>query len=163
MQKGKRGRGPKTPGFRFRRQSLINMAGLGKNALESKRSEGADSTVLCRLVMSDSLRPHGLWPIRLFCPWGFSRPEYWSGFPCPFPGGLPNPGVEPRSPVLQADSLPTTREAGRRPQRDSDWGQGAFPSSHFFQLAVKIPPGPGDINSVQEGKMDQAMRPQQCG
>lgn len=29
------------------------------------------------------------------------------------------------------------------------------PSPHFFQLAVKIPPGPGDINSVQEGKMDK--------
>ena len=28
---------------------------------------------------------------------GFSRPEYWSGFPCPPPGGLPNPGTEPTS------------------------------------------------------------------
>ena len=30
-----------------------------------------------------------------------------SGLPCPPPGDLPNPGIEPRSPVLQADSLPT--------------------------------------------------------
>ena len=36
----------------------------------------------------------------------FSRPEYWSGWPFPSPGGLPNPGIEPRSPTLQADSLP---------------------------------------------------------
>ena len=36
----------------------------------------------------------------------FSRPEYWSGWPCPSPGDLPNPGIEPRSPTLQADSLP---------------------------------------------------------
>ena len=36
----------------------------------------------------------------------FSRPEYWSGYPFPSPGDLPNPGVEPRSPALQADSLP---------------------------------------------------------
>ena len=36
---------------------------------------------------------------------GFSRQEYWSGLPCPPPGDLPNPGIEPRSPVLQADSL----------------------------------------------------------
>ena len=36
----------------------------------------------------------------------FSRPEYWSGLPCPPPGDLPNPGIEPRSPVLQMDSLP---------------------------------------------------------
>ena len=35
----------------------------------------------------------------------FSRQEYWSGFPCPPPGHLPNPGVKPRSPVLCADSL----------------------------------------------------------
>ena len=37
---------------------------------------------------------------------GFSRQEYWSRLPCPLPGDLPNPGVEPRSPTLQADSLP---------------------------------------------------------
>ena len=36
----------------------------------------------------------------------FSRPEYWSGELFPSPGDLPNLGVEPRSPVLQADSLP---------------------------------------------------------
>ena len=32
--------------------------------------------------------------------------EYWSGLPCPPPGHLPNPGIEPRSPALQVDSLP---------------------------------------------------------
>ena len=36
----------------------------------------------------------------------FSRPEYWSGYPFPPPGDFPNPGVEPRSPAMQADSLP---------------------------------------------------------
>ena len=36
----------------------------------------------------------------------FSRPEYWSGQPFPSPGDLPNPGIKPRSPTLQADSLP---------------------------------------------------------
>ena len=36
----------------------------------------------------------------------FSRPEYWSGYPFPSPGDIPNPGIEPRSPVLQADPLP---------------------------------------------------------
>jgi len=33
----------------------------------------------------------------------FSRPEHWSGEPFPSPGDLPNPGMEPRSPALQAD------------------------------------------------------------
>ena len=45
-------------------------------------------------VVSDSL-----WPLE------FSRPEYWSGFPSL--GDRPSPGIEPRSPALQADSLPT--------------------------------------------------------
>ena len=36
----------------------------------------------------------------------FSRPEYGNGVPFPSPGDLPNPGIEPRSPSLQADSLP---------------------------------------------------------
>ena len=36
----------------------------------------------------------------------FSRPEYWSRKPFPSPGDLPNPGIDPRYPALQADSLP---------------------------------------------------------
>ena len=40
-------------------------------------------------------------------PWGFSRQEYWSGLPCPPLGNLPNPGIKPRSPTLQAGSLPS--------------------------------------------------------
>ena len=36
---------------------------------------------------------------------GFSRQEYWNGLSCPPPGGLPDPGMEPGSPALQADSL----------------------------------------------------------
>ena len=36
----------------------------------------------------------------------FSRPEYWSGWPFPSPGDLPNPGIKSRSPAFQADSLP---------------------------------------------------------
>ena len=44
---------------------------------------------------------------------GFSRQEYWSGLPFPFPGDLPNPGIEPRSPALQADAL--TSEPPEKP------------------------------------------------
>ena len=54
--------------------------------------------------------------VRLFAtPWtvahqaplsmGFSRQEYWSGLPFSSPGYLPDPGIEPRSPALQADAL----------------------------------------------------------
>ena len=38
-------------------------------------------------------------------PMGFSRQEYWSGLPFPSPGDLPNTGIEPRSPTLEADAL----------------------------------------------------------
>ena len=42
------------------------------------------------------------------CPsMGFSRNEWWSGLPFPSPGDLPDPGIEPRSPALQADALPS--------------------------------------------------------
>jgi len=36
---------------------------------------------------------------------GFYRQEYWNGLPCPTPGGVPDPAIEPGSPALQADSL----------------------------------------------------------
>ena len=37
----------------------------------------------------------------------FSRQEYWSGLPLSSPGDLPNPGIEPGTPALQANALPT--------------------------------------------------------
>ena len=60
-------------------------------------------------VLSDSFLT--LWTIAHQAPlsMGFSRQEYWSGLPIPSPGDLPNPGMEPVSPVtsaLQTDSLP---------------------------------------------------------
>ena len=56
------------------------------------------------LVVSSSVIP---WPVarQAPLPLGFSRQEYWSRLPCPPPGDLPNPGLEPRSPALRADSL----------------------------------------------------------
>ena len=55
--------------------------------------------------MPSSVRPYGLQPARLLCPWHFSWQEYWSRLTCPPPGNLQNPGIEPRSPTLQTDSL----------------------------------------------------------
>ena len=48
------------------------------------------------------------WTVARWAPlsMGFSRKEYWSGLPFPSPGDLPNSGVEPMSPALQADDLP---------------------------------------------------------
>ena len=58
-------------------------------------------------VMSDSLRPNGPLPARLPCPCEFSRQDYWSGLSFPSPGDLPNLGIKPGSPTLQADSSPS--------------------------------------------------------
>ena len=46
---------------------------------------------------------------------GFSRQEYWSGLPFPSPGDLPNSGIKPRSPALQADTL--SSEPPEKPKR----------------------------------------------
>ena len=62
--------------------------------------------VLCLVAQSYPTLCDRMEPSRLLCPWGFSRQEYWSGLPCPSPGDLLNPGIEPRSPSLKADSLP---------------------------------------------------------
>ena len=51
-------------------------------------------------VVSDFLRPHTLFM-------EFSRQEHWSGLPFPSPEDLPDPRIEPRSPALQMDSLPS--------------------------------------------------------
>ena len=76
-------------------------------------------------VMSSSLQLYGLFScfshVQLFATlWtaahqaplsmGFSRQECWTGLPCPPPGDLPNPGIEPMSPALQADSLPLSHQ-----------------------------------------------------
>ena len=55
---------------------------------------------------------------------GFSRQEYWSGMPFPSPGGLPDPGIEPRSPELEADTL--TSEPPGKPDPYIPWLQ-TFP------------------------------------
>ena len=46
----------------------------------------------------------------------FSRQEYWSGLPFPSPGDLPDPGIEPGSLALRADSLPSEPPPFRLPQ-----------------------------------------------
>ena len=72
--------------------------------------------------MGESEVAQSLSRVRLFAtPWtvgyqappslGFSRQEYWSGLPFPSPGELPDPGIEPRSPTLEADVLTSEHDA----------------------------------------------------
>ena len=83
---------------------------------------------------------------------GFSRPEYWSGQPFPSPGDLPNPGIKPRSPTLQACSLPA--EPPGKPsiaqmwqyflasKRSLTWG---FPGGSMVE---SLPAKEGDIGLI---------------
>ena len=103
--------------------------------------------VLSHSVVSNSLWPHGLQPTRLLCPWGFSRQEYWSG-------NLPHPGIEPRSPELQTDSLPPEPSGMHK-----NTGVGSLfllqeskPGSPAFQvdsLPAELPGKPGPMLGAQ--------------
>ena len=57
-------------------------------------------------IMSNSATP---WTVACQAPLSmkFSRQEYWSGLPFPSTGDLPDPGIKPGSPALQADALPS--------------------------------------------------------
>ena len=62
--------------------------------------------------MSEFLQPYGLQPTRVLCPWDFSGKN--TGVVCHalLQGDLPNPGIEPRSPALQVDSLTSEPPGG---------------------------------------------------
>ena len=91
--------------------------------------------VLSLFSVSNSLWPYGLYiarhaPLSM----GFSRQEYWSELPCPPPGDLPHPGIEPVAPVvpaLQADSLP---QPLGKPSIDYILSQITSPLLHFTLL-----------------------------
>ena len=55
------------------------------------------------------------WTVAYQAPWsmGFSRQECWSGLPFLSPGDLPDPGIKPESPALQADALPSEPPDGK--------------------------------------------------
>ena len=67
---------------------------------------------------------------------GFSRREYWSGLPCPPPGDLPHPGIEPSSPALQADSLP---EPPAKPKMaiPPDWSTDCYADQNLSWLLCR--------------------------
>ena len=65
----------------------------------------------------------------------FSRQEYWSGLPFPSPGALPDPEIEPRSPTLQADALPSearSKSSPASPQADSITQKSAKPRGNVI-------------------------------
>ena len=74
------------------------------------------------IIVSDSLRPHGLQPTRRLCPWEFSRQAYWNGLPFFSPESLPSLEIEPASPA----SLLHCR-----------WTLTTEPLNYYFFLVVK--------------------------
>ena len=100
------------PGSSVHGDSPGKNTGVGCHALLQGifLTQGLNPHLLCLLhwqVGSLPLVPPGK-PLSM----GFSRQEYWSGLSHPSPGDLPNPGIEPRSPSLQADAL-TSEPPGR--------------------------------------------------
>ena len=90
----------------------------------------------------------------------FSRQEYWSGLPFFSPGDLPNSGIEPRSPVLQGDSLPseppgkaTTREATAT--RSPCAARQSSPSSLQLQKALTQQQRPSATKKIIKNKKRQ--------
>ena len=87
---------------------------------------------------------------------GFSRQEHWSGQPFPSPGDFPDPGVEPRPPALQADSLPS------EPRREALGGKPSTSQLGECLRAWKIPAtekqGPGLPHAIRGKERGQRER-----
>ena len=86
------------------RSKTVEVAASSWSALRQTRLHTVKVKSLSRVRLVATL-----WTVALQAPpsTGFSRQEYWSGLPFSSIGDLPNPGIEPRSPSLQVDSLPT--------------------------------------------------------
>ena len=72
------------------------------NGLAFKLLRGESEVTLSCVTLCDPMGPYQA-PLSM----GFSRQEYWNGLPFPSPRDLPDPGIKPRSPALQADALPS--------------------------------------------------------
>ena len=71
----------------------------------------------------------------------FSGPEYWSGYLFPSPGDLPNPGIKPSSPTLQADSLPA--EPQGKPKNTGVGCRGPAPADPGYSKERRLGEGQG--------------------
>ena len=78
---------------------------------------------------------------------GFSRQECWSGLPFPSPGDLPNPGIEPGSPALQADAFRLSHQiiSPEVPQLERNCSK----IRHCSQV-LKRPKGPRGLQSTRK-------------
>ena len=92
---------------------------------------------------------------------GFSRQEYWSGLPFSSPGNFSDPGIKPRSPTLQADTLPSEPPGAHHQSRSDIFKSNVFQKSysvtytdHLFQnfpefTVIHIVKGFGIVNKAE--------------
>ena len=94
---------------------------------------------------------------------GFSRQEYWSGLPFASPGEFPDPGIEPKSPTLLADALPTELHGKSIIFSDKVFGNWA---SQVALVVKNLPANAGDRDSVQslgrEDPLEEGMATHSC-
>ena len=102
---------------------------LGRKAMTNLKAE-AKSLSCVRLFATP-------WTVAYQAPQsvGFSRQEYWSGVLFPSAGDLPNPGIEPGSPALEADALTSEPPGGTPIPRD---GRRSFRSSPYISLLISL-------------------------
>ena len=100
-------------------ESMANHTLALKASNQKWKKKGGGS--VSRSVVSDSLKSHGLGSHKAPLSMEFSRQEYWSGYPFPSLGDLPDPGIELGSPALQADSLPSQPPEKALPTRSETY------------------------------------------
>ena len=91
---------------------------------------------------------------------GFSRQEHWSGLPFPSPGDLPDPGIEPGSPALEADALTSEPPGKILKERTVDWDNDTYlgtnikilGSIHSFLYIQDLQASHGQYVKFQERK-----------
>ena len=96
---------------------VVDQAILFNSLTKNQVSEVSE---VAQSLVSNSATP---WSVAYQAPLtvGFSRQEYWNGLPFPSPGDLPNPGIEPGSPTLQADGLPSELPGKLQVNLASNW------------------------------------------
>ena len=96
---------------------VVDQAILFNSLTKNQVSEVSE---IAQSFVSNSVTP---WSVAYQAPLtvGLSRQEYWNGLPFPSPGDLPNPGIKPGSPTLQADGLPSELPGKLQVNLASNW------------------------------------------
>ena len=95
-------------------------------------------------------------PVSSVC--GISSQEYWSGLPFPPPGDLPNPGIKPGCPALQADSLPSESPGPRRRQFLMNIFWLIYPKLRTSHVALVVKNPLASAGDIRDASLLQGLR-----